>query len=124
MNDSQFIKEKYSKAIYGINNEVKSLNFQNHKWVNLDKGNRVMDPYKNLPDLPEILPDGLRKVENLYSNNKLADGGAAMTAWAFMQFGAMGGEEKSTISKALKRYCELDTMAMVMIMEAWRDMIK
>ena len=63
-------------------------------------------------------------MESLYSNDKLTDGGAAMTAWAFMQFGEMGEEEKKSISDALKRYCELDTMAMVLIMEAWRDMIK
>ena len=56
-------------------------------------------------------------------NIALADGGAAMTAWAFMQFGDMGDEEKKSISDALKRYCELDTMAMVIIMEAWKDMI-
>ena len=123
MNDSAFIKDKYSKAIYGINNKVKSLNFVNHTWVVFNENSTVMDPYKNLPDLPEILPDGLRKIENLYSNNKLADGGAAMTAWAFMQFGEMGTSEKRSISAALKRYCELDTMAMVMIMEAWRDMV-
>ena len=82
--------------------------------------NKVIDPYKDLPDLPKILPDGLRKIEYLYSNNKLADGGAAMTAWAFMQFGAMKDEEKKAIGAALKRYCELDTMAMVIIMEAER----
>ena len=124
MNDSTFIKDKYSKPIYGINNEIKSLNFENHRWVVFDKENVVIDPYKNLPDLPRILPGGLRKIEYLYSNNKLADGGAAMTAWAFMQFGEMGDKEKKSISAALKRYCELDTMAMVMIMEAWRDMVK
>ena len=62
-------------------------------------------------------------MERLYSNNKLSDGGAAMTAWAFMQFAEMKDEEKDNISDALKRYCELDTMAMVMIMEAWIDMI-
>jgi hypothetical protein len=123
MNDSAFIQNKYSKAIYGKNNEVKSLNFENHKWVVYNSDNKVLDPYKNLPDLTGILPDGLRKLEHLYSNNKLADGGAAMTAWAFMQFGAMGMEEKKSITSALKRYCELDTMAMVIIMEAWRDMV-
>ena len=124
MNDSQFIKDKYSKSIYGINKEVKSLNFPSHEWVKFEKDGTVMDPYKNLPDLENIIPDGLRKVEKLYSNNKLADGGAAMTAWAFMQFSEMGETEKIDISNALKRYCELDTMAMVIIMEAWRDMIK
>ena len=40
------------------------------------------------------------------------------------QFAEMQDEERSNIGEALKRYCELDTMAMVMIMEAWRDMIK
>jgi len=125
MNDSQFIKDKYSKAIYGINKQVKSKNFPSRKWVKFEKdGATVMDPYKNLPDLEDIVPEGLQKAENLYSNNKLTDGGAAMTAWAFMQFGDMGDEEKKSISEALKRYCELDTMAMVLIMEAWRDMVK
>jgi hypothetical protein len=123
MNDSTFIKNKYSKAIYGINNEVKSLNFENHKWVVYNQDNKVLDPYKNLPDLSSVLPGGLRKIELLYSNNKLADGGAAMTAWAFMQFGDMGVGEKESIAIALKKYCELDTMAMVMIMEAWRDIV-
>ena len=92
--------------------------------MEFEKEGAVMDPYKNLPDLEDIVPNGLRKVESLYSNDKLTDGGAAMTAWAFMQFGEMGEEEKKSISDALKRYCELDTMAMVLIMEAWRDMIK
>jgi hypothetical protein len=124
MNDSQFIKDKYSKAIYGINKEVKSKNFKSYKWVKFEKDGTVIDPYKSLPDLEKITPEGLSKVENLYSNDKLNDGGAAMIAWAFMQFGEMGEEEKERISKALKRYCELDTMAMVMIMEAWIDMVK
>jgi hypothetical protein len=36
----------------------------------------------------------------------------------------MEEEEKKAIADALKRYCELDTMAMVIIMEAWKDMVK
>lgn len=28
------------------------------------------------------------------------------------------------LQQALFKYCELDTMAMVMIVEAWRDMIR
>ena len=57
MNDSEFIKDKYSKAIYGINNQIKSLNFSNHKWVEFEKEGAVMDPYKNLPDLEDIVPN-------------------------------------------------------------------
>ena len=124
MNDSQFIKDKYSKAIYGINNEVKSKNFPSHIWVEFDDSGRVIDPYESLDTLDQLLPMSMQKMERLYSSNKVGDGGAAMTAWAFMQFAEMHEEERSNIAQALKRYCELDTMAMVMIMEAWRDMIK
>ncbi len=124
MNDSQFIKDKYSKAIYGINNEVKSKNFPSHIWVEFDDSGRVIDPYESLDTLDQLLPMSMQKMERLYSSNKVGDGGAAMTAWAFMQFAEMHEEERSNIAQALKRYCELDTMAMVMIMEAWREMIK
>ena len=124
MNDSQFIKDKYSKAIYGKNNEVKSLNFDNHIWVELKEDGKVIDPYKSLKTLDELLPMGMQIMDRMFSNNMVGDGGAAMTSWAFMQFAEMKEEERNNIGEALKMYCELDTMAMVMIMEAWRDMIK
>ena len=122
MNDSDFIKEKYSQPIYGKNCEVKSLNFDDKVWVEFDN-DMVKDPYKSLPTLDELLPMDMHTIERLYSNNKVGDGGAAMTSWAFMQFAEMKEEERNNIREALKMYCELDTMAMVMIMEAWRDMI-
>jgi hypothetical protein len=67
---------------------------------------------------------GMQIIDRMFSNNMMGDGGAAMTSWAFMQFAEMKEEEKNNIGEALKMYCELDTMAMVMIMEAWRNMIK
>jgi len=124
MNDSQFIKDKYSKPIYGKNNEVKSLNFDNHIWVELKEDGKVIDPYKSLKTLDELLPMGMQIMDRMFSNNMVGDGGAAMTSWAFMQFAEMKEEERNNIGEALKMYCELDTMAMVMIMEAWRDMVK
>ena len=124
MNDSKFIKDKYSKPIYGKNNEVKSLNFDNHIWVELKEDGKVIDPYKSLNTLDELLPMGMQIMDRMFSNNMVGDGGAAMTSWAFMQFAEMKEEERNNIGEALKMYCELDTMAMVMIMEAWRDMIK
>ena len=51
----------------------------------------------------------------------IADGGAAMIAYARMQFTEMKEEERHRIRKALLRYCELDTFAMVMIYEAFKD---
>ena len=52
---------------------------------------------------------------------KNKDGAAAMTSYARMQFTEMSELERDALTRALLRYCELDTMAMVMIMEAWLD---
>ena len=41
----------------------------------------------------------------------------AMTAWSYMQFAEMTDEEREDIQHALKKYCELDTLAMAFIME-------
>ena len=82
-----------------------------------------MDPYKNLPGLEYIIPVGLSNIENMSLDSNIKDGDTAMTAWAYMQFEGVSNTEKIEICNALKRYCELDTMAMVIIIETWRDMI-
>ena len=46
-----------------------------------------------------------------------------MAAYARMQFGEMSGYERNKLTKSLLKYCELDTFAMVVIYEAWREMI-
>jgi len=56
-------------------------------------------------------------------DDELNNGGAALTAYGRMQFSEMTEHEREELSNALLRYCELDTMAMVMIFEAWREMI-
>lgn len=45
----------------------------------------------------------------------IADGGAAMTAYARMQFTEMGSDERDRVRSALLKYCELDTFAMVLV---------
>ena len=44
-----------------------------------------------------------------------------MTAYAHLQHVDMEAEEREALSQALLRYCELDTLAMVMVIEAWRE---
>ena len=44
-----------------------------------------------------------------------------MTAYARLQFSDVSETEREATRKALLRYCELDTLAMVMIWEAWKD---
>lgn len=41
-------------------------------------------------------------------------------AYTRSQSGLMPSGVKSAIEDGLKQYCELDTLAMVMIMQAWR----
>ena len=83
---------------------------------------QATDPYKLLP---KVFDDNINnKDERLSQSNELKDGGAALTAYARMQFTEMSKAERQALSKALKNYCELDTFAMVMIYEAWREMIK
>lgn len=45
-------------------------------------------------------------------------GGAAKTAYARLQFVEVHPEVRVEIEKGLLKYCELDTLAMVMIYEA------
>ena len=49
--------------------------------------------------------------------DNVGDGGAAMIAYAKLQFAEMNEQERQLLSAALLRYCELDTLAMVMVHE-------
>jgi len=46
-----------------------------------------------------------------------------MIAYAYLQFSDMSDAERELYRQALLRYCELDTMAMVMIWEYWKNEI-
>ena len=86
-----------------------------------DDNDKVKDPYKALPRMFTNVPEG---VKLLSGTDELNDGGAALTAYARMQFQEMSDYERNELSQALRNYCELDTMAMVMIYEGWREMLK
>ena len=119
LNTSKFIQDKYSKPIYGP--EIKSLNIPPDKpmaWITFDAdGETVINPYKLLPpvaeylDLDENLMEALE--EDLEKN--IANGGAALMAYSELQFS--DDVKSDALAKALLRYCELDTMAMVFIWE-------
>jgi len=116
LNESEHIKNKYSKPIYN------SKNFKNHSWINLDEKMMVKDPYKTLP--PVFEKYDFETLELIMSDADIQNGGAALTAYAMMQFTQMTEQERQKISSALLRYCELDTFAMVMIWEHWNNLIK
>ncbi|MBK24689.1 MAG: hypothetical protein CME70_11895 [Halobacteriovorax sp.] len=121
LNSSDFLKEKYSKPIYGSEGGIKSLNFIKQTWLEEKDGN-VVDPYKKLPKMFQDVSD--KNLDLLTDDDELANGGAALTAYGRMQFSEMSETERNELANALLRYCELDTLAMVMIYEAWREWIK
>jgi len=118
LNSSDFLKEKYSRPIYGTEEGIKSLNFKDWQWIEVENGS-VVDPYKKLPKMFTDVSD--KNLDILTEDDELANGGAALTAYGRMQFSEMSEIERTELSRALLRYCELDTMAMVMIFEAWRE---
>lgn len=118
LNSSTMLQTKYSKPIYGAEDGIKSHNFKDWCWV-VKEGDTVIDPYKNIPKLFEDITD--KNFDLLSYSDELNNGGAALTAYAKIQFHEMHDSERKALEEGLLRYCELDTFAMVMIYEAWRD---
>ena len=104
-----------------VHNQIPSRNFKNHSWLK----NNELDPYKSLPPVFSNINDdyiGSVNGQNL-SFNTISDGGAAMTAYSYLQFSDLDNTVRDNIKKALLKYCELDTMAMVMIFEHFLEKI-
>lgn len=114
---SPLLRETYSKPVYGAPDGIPSLNFADDRgfaWID-DNGS---DPYAKLKQLAkDLLP------EDADEDSVIAEGGAAATAYARLQFEDMDAESRTRINAALLRYCELDTLAMVMVVQAWKDLL-
>ena len=123
LHDAPDVAELYGKSgIYGVGLSIGSLNFhgdQGHVWLQAEKNN---DPYKNLPgifgpehgDLNEML---MRLTGEDEDEGNINQGGLAMTAYNYTQFNCLSTTERKSIEQALLRYCELDTLAMVMLVQ-------
>ncbi|MEE4197344.1 MAG: DUF2779 domain-containing protein [Bacteroidales bacterium] len=118
LSSSSYLQEKYSKPISQIN--LTSKNFSSdHIWLKIENG-AVENPYKLLPPVFNEWSDD--QVENVLSEiEDIADGGAALTAYGKLQYTDMEQEEIDAITSALLKYCELDTLAMVMIYEHFKE---
>jgi hypothetical protein len=117
LGSSEYLQSKYACPIYGRGQEIPSLNFESWSWIRRDEGGTPIDPYRLLPPIFEEAEED--DLEHLVSDPKLADGAAAMIAYARMQFSEMAESERRAIQQALLKYCELDTLAMVMLWEYW-----
>jgi hypothetical protein len=120
LKSSQFVQDKYSKSIGTIGVSSKNLP-DDHIWLKkLD--NEIIDPYKSLPPVHKNISQ--EEIEARLSNiDNIDDGGAALTAYGKIQYTDMTEKEREDIAEALKRYCELDTLAMVMIYEHLKSLL-
>lgn len=118
LKSSTFLQTKYAQSLSEIN--ISSQNFSsNHIWLQIEN-NDVINPYKMLQPLfenwnDETLAENISEIENI------ADGGAALMAYAKLQYQDMTEVERTEIKTGLLKYCELDTLAMVMVYEHLKE---
>ncbi len=118
LNSCDFLKKKYSHPINSIPGGFSSRNYPSDwKWVRTDLDGIVLDPYKIIPSIFDGIDND--SLDFFNTDEVIADGGAAMMAYAKMQFSEVSDLECKLIVKGLLKYCELDTLAMVMILEHW-----
>ena len=115
LRSSAYLQEKYSKPIKEIGlNSLNDLS-GNTVWVQSVDG-EIQDPYKQLPALFEELDEDAEVFKEL-ELSEINNGGAALVAYAYLQYVDLPDMERKEIINGLYRYCELDTLAMVMIYE-------
>lgn len=116
---SDFLQNKYSLPVYG-SQAMPSKNFTNKTWLPVAD---QFNPYKALPAVFEEYDE--EELDSLVEGfDEVAEGGAAMTAYAKLQFGHVPAMQREMLRAALLKYCELDTLAMVMIWEFWIEEMK
>ena len=118
LQSSEAIAKKYANPISQI--PLSSKNFDdNHTWFQYENG-ELLSPYKILPPLFEGWTD--EELEKTLSEMEtVANGGAALTAYSKLQYEDMTNEEREALKDSLLKYCELDTLAMVMIYERFLE---
>lgn len=119
MRSSPFLRELYGEPNYA-SSAMPSLNLKQGMtwWVKGEDG-AIRDPYTLLPPVfADLSPEELANLDAGFGE-ELKEGGAAMAAYARLQFETLDPRERDAIQNALLRYCELDTLAMVMAVQAW-----
>jgi CRISPR/Cas system-associated exonuclease Cas4 (RecB family) len=123
MMSSAFLQLTYAQPVYGTP-EMPSLNLMAGKvWLQHDPvSGQIHSPYHLLPPIDSLMPDGFEAFDRLFGDEQLGNGGAAMTAWSYMQHTTMSPEEHDALCQALLQYCELDTLAMVFIWQHFLEL--
>ena len=121
LHSSSYLQNKYQQPLGNLN--VTSKNFpDDHVFLKIENG-KVINPYKALPPVFDGWDN--EKLEQVSESlTEISDGGAALFAYQKLQFEDVQEIEHKAIREGLLRYCELDTLAMVMIYEYFREVCK
>ncbi|HEY0957434.1 MAG TPA: DUF2779 domain-containing protein [Roseateles sp.] len=124
MRDSALLRERYGRAVYG-SAQMPSLNLAAPvAWWIAGPDGLPVDPYDLLPRVfDDLAPEVCQRLDDSLGND-LQDGGAAMAAYARLQQEELPASVRDAIESALLRYCELDTLAMVMAVQAWQEAVR
>ena len=102
LKQSKALQAKYSQPIYGSHERLSSLNFTDWTWL-IEQDGEWQNPYKQLPKLFEDIDEADK--EYLTHLTEIEDGGAALTAYARLQFADLRGYERQQILRKTKRQC-------------------
>jgi hypothetical protein len=122
---SPLLKDLYSSPTYSGSNftdftwwrpEYEFESGWQEQWQEQDGSGwaHVRDPYKLLAQAD---------LDTVGGGGTVADGGGAVAAYQVLQSGDISLHEREVVQRGLRRYCELDTLAMVMIVQAWRGFL-
>jgi hypothetical protein len=116
---SSYLQQKYGqKDRYGKHLKMKSLNFDNQTWL-VKQGQQYLNPYDLLANPLGLGQQELEGIEEQDDASiEIKNGGMAIIAYSLIQDNKLTLEEVKAYQNALLRYCELDTLAMVMVFEA------
>jgi hypothetical protein len=110
------IKVVLPAVLQETKNDRSKVLLQQEKLYQSKEERKLIDPYKLLEE---------RIVEDTKSLTiKVRNGGDAMVAYREMLYGLSrnNSEAKTAYTDALKKYCKLDTLAMVIIWFHWKDL--
>ncbi|MFX0090223.1 MAG: DUF2779 domain-containing protein [Candidatus Hodarchaeota archaeon] len=97
LSTSEVLRTKYTEPYYSKNYKEGIV------WIQFDENGKIIHPYDLL-------------------GSEIKEGIAASNAYMRMLFENVSEEERQQMMAELLRYCELDTLAMVMIFEHWASL--
>jgi hypothetical protein len=115
---SSYLQQKYGqKNFYGKYLSIKSLNFEDQIWL-VKEGELYKNPYDLLSNPLEMNMSVIDALEEVSESLEIKNGGMAMIAYSKVQNDNLSKKKQDAYRDALLKYCELDTLAMVMVFQA------